>query len=410
MPALVVLSHLRWKAAQGRMQPLLTRLARHHRVLFIEEPLRCEAGAWLACSDAAPGVTLLQPHTPLDARGFHGDQMPMLRPLIADALEAHGLGDWVAWLCTPMALPVLSGLAPRAVVYDCADDLSVLADTPREWRRHETILMESADLVFAGGASLFEDRQRLNACVRCLPSGVEARHFSPQAAAARLDAMLQAERVQGRIAGPRLGFCGAIDERVDIQLLAGVADARPDWQLLMAGPVAPSVAAQLPQRENIHWLGAQPPGLLPQLVGDWDLCLLPFVLDDTTRLLSPEQTLGYMAAEKPVVASAVPDVVTMYGDVVRVAHDLPGFLEACEWALSETPQKRSERVGEMLATVARHSWDDAVHKVNEALACLPAAPQRDMAVPASSDGMAEASLPPVVMRRDRRPAAQAGAG
>jgi glycosyltransferase involved in cell wall biosynthesis len=352
---------------------------------------------------------VLQPHTPLDARGFHDDQLPVLRPLIADALEAHGLGDWIAWLCTPMALPLLSGLAPQAVVYDCADDLSLLADTPGEWHRLETALMENADLVFAGGPSLYKARQALNDRVHCLPSGVEARRFSPQAAAARIDAMLQAERVQGRIAGPRLGFCGVMDERVDMQLLAGVADARPDWQLLMAGPVAPSLAARLPRRENIHWLGAQPPGLLPQLVGDWDLCLLPFVLDETTRLLSPEQTLGYMAAEKPVVASAVPDVVTMYGDVVRIAHDLPGFLEACDWALSETPQKRAERVGEMLATVARHSWDDAAHKVNDALARLPAARQREAALPAPWDAMMEKTRPPVGARRDWRSAARADA-
>jgi glycosyltransferase involved in cell wall biosynthesis len=135
----------------------------------------------------------------------------------------------------------------------------------------------------------------------------------------------------------------------------------------MVGPVANIDAAQRPQRPNIHWLGAQPHALLPQLVADWDVCLLPFAINESTRCISPTQTLEYMAAEKPIVSTALRDVVAMYGDVVRIGHDVGGFIEGCRWALSETGFKRAERINDMLATVSRYSWDNAARCVHEAI-------------------------------------------
>jgi hypothetical protein len=125
--------------------------------------------------------------------------------------------------------------------------------------------------------------------------------------------------------------------------------------------------ARLPQRPNIHWLGQQPYHLLPQLVADWDVCLLPFALNESTRFISPTKTLEYMAAEKPVVSTPVHDVVAMYGDVVRIGADPGSFVDACRWALSETPYKRAERIAEMLATVSRFSWDNTASRVHEAI-------------------------------------------
>lgn len=367
MPHLIVFSHLRWNFVYQRPQHLLSRLAKHYQVLFVEEPLHAAGEARMEAAECAPGVTVLKPHTPVEACGFHDDQLSVLRPLVADYLQEQGIDDYVVWFYTPMALPLLAELEPRAVVFDCMDELSAFKDAPKQLRQREAALMKAADLVLTGGPSLYEAKRHLHHNVMCLPSAVDAQHYSPQFASTRIDAILQAEQVQGRIPGPRLGFFGVIDERLDTELVAAVADADPDWQVVMVGPVVKIDPARLPQRPNVHWLGQQPYNLLPQLVADWDVCLLPFALNESTRFISPTKTLEYMAAEKPVVSTAVRDVVSLYGDVVRIGHDHASFVEGCRWALSESAAKRGERVTEMLATVARYSWDNTATSIHEAI-------------------------------------------
>ncbi|WP_280156218.1 glycosyltransferase [Piscinibacter sp. XHJ-5] len=366
MPHLVVFSHLRWNFVYQRPQHLLSRLARHYPVLYIEEPLHDLGPPRLEGASLAPGVEVIKPRlTMAGPGGFRDDQMATLQPMIAEALRARGIDDCIAWFYTPAALPLLAGLRPRAVVYDCIDEPHDAAG-PRVHQLEQELLAGS-QLVLAAGPSLFEARRALHPNVVCVPSAVDAQHYSPQIATSKIDLMLKAEQVQGRIPGPRLGFFGVIDERVDMQLLERIADAQPDWQLVMVGPVARLDPAALPQRRNIHWLGPQPYQLLPQLVADWDVCLLPYALNDATRFISPTKTLEYMAAEKPIVSTPLHDVVAMYGDVVRIGRDAISFIEACHWALSETAYKRAERVGEMLSTVSRFSWDNTAEVVHEAV-------------------------------------------
>jgi glycosyltransferase involved in cell wall biosynthesis len=368
MPHLIVFSHLRWDFVYQRPQHLLSRLAKHYPVIYIEEPLHDLGPARIETLSPAHGVEVLRPRLPMITAGggFDGAQTAVLQPLIAEALKARGIEDCIAWFYTPAALPLLAGLRPRAVVYDCIDEPYDANHAPR-LHQLEQELLGGAQLVLAAGPSLFEARRAVHPNVICVPSAVDAQHYSPQVATSKIELMLKAEQVQGRIPGPRLGFFGAIDGRLDTALLERLADAEPDWQLVMVGPVERIDPATLPQRRNIHWLGPQPYQLLPQLVADWDVCLLPFALNEVTRFISPTKTLEYMAAEKPVVSTAVHDVVAMYGDVVRIGRDALEFIEACRWALSETAYKRAERVGEMLATVSRFSWDHTAQVVHEAI-------------------------------------------
>ncbi len=415
-PHLVVFSHLRWNFVYQRPQHLLSRLARHYPVLFVEEPVHDAGPPRIDRAEVGENVEVLTPRTPVDAAGFHDDQLPLLQPLIANHLRERGIDDYLAWFYTPMALPLLAELRPRAVVYDCMDELAAFKDAPRQLRQREQALMRTARLVLTGGPSLYEAKKTMHPNVLCLPSAVDATHYSPRNAASRIDLMLRAEQIQGRIPGPRLGFFGVIDERLDIGLLEAVARAEPDWQLVMVGPVAKIDAARLPRLPNIHWLGAQPYQLLPQLVADWDVCLLPFALNESTRFISPTKTLEYMAAEKPVVSTAVHDVVAMYGDVVRIGRDAETFVDACRWALSETAYKRAERITEMLSTVSRHSWDNAAHRVQEAIAevleqTLRPAARAAVLQPHEEDTLGEVPEPAVVagkvaIARPRLPAAR----
>ena len=368
MPTLLVFSHLRWGFVFQRPQQLLSRLARDHRVVFVEEPVAGEGPPRLEARQAMPGVEVLVPTTPVQAPGFADEQLAVLGPLVQQWLAAEGIAQPIVWFYTPMALPLLAQLSPAAVVYDCMDELSAFRGAPPALRQREAALIQRADLVLTGGPSLYEARRDQHPSVHCLPSAVDPAHFSP---ARLLPNSAEAEvtrQLHTGIATPRLGFYGVIDERLDIDLVQAVAQARPDWQLVMVGPVVKIDPASLPRLPNIHWLGMQPYAVLPYLVAAWDVCLLPFALNESTRFISPTKTLEYMAGEKPVVSTAVHDVQVLYGDVVRVAHSTPQFIAACEAALNETDEARERRVSEMLTTVWRMSWDDTVQTIRELLA------------------------------------------
>lgn len=368
MPHLIVFSHLRWNFVHQRPQHLMSRLARNYRVLFVEEPVhRTDAAPRIDAFSGAPGVQVLRPCTPVRAAGFHDDQLPVLKSLLAGYLSEHGIDDYLVWCYTPMALPLLGQMRPRALVYDCMDELAAFADAPRQLGQREAALLKAADLVFTGGPSLYEAKRPLARNVQCLPSAVEALHFAPPPEAFDSEEARDADELQRDIPRPRLGFFGVIDERLDRDLVAHLADSRSDWQIVMVGPVVKIDPVSLPQRANLHWLGMQSYARLPFLLAEWDVCLLPFALNEATRFISPTKTLEYMAAGKPVVSTAVHDVATLYGDVVAVASDAPAFLHACEQALDEAPAARAARRARMAQRVAEYSWDRSVEHIDALL-------------------------------------------
>jgi UDP-galactopyranose mutase len=367
MPDLIVFSHLRWNFVYQRPQHLLSRLARQFRILFVEEPVLDAGPARFEHNQVLPNLSVLRPLTPVEAPGFHDDQLSVLKPMLRDHFRAHPVDEPLVWFYTPMALPLLTQLRPRGVIFDCMDELSAFKDAPRQLRQREAALLKSAHLVLTGGPSLYEAKRHANPRVVCLPSAVDAAHFSRQRALADEAAVEAAEKLQGGIAKPRLGFAGVIDERIDLGLIDKIAAANASWQIIMVGPVAKIDPASLPQRANIHWLGQQPYMLLPQLIAGWDACLLPFALNESTRFISPTKTLEYMAAEKSAVSTQIHDVRTLYGEVVRIAEDHDEFIAQCQLTLDESGAAREERQRRMAATVERYSWDNAAAQVCEAI-------------------------------------------
>jgi len=363
---LVVFSHLRWNFVFERPQQLLSRLAGRWRVVFVEEPVHGVTPR-LEVTARGPDLTVVVPHTPVAASGFHDDQLAVLEPLLAEYAARHKLGGAVAWLCTPMALPLLKVLQPRCVVYDCMDELSALKDAPRQLRQRESALLKTAGLVLAGGPSLYAARRALHPNVHCLPSAVDAAHFAPTKLRHDSVPAIEALALQSDLDGPRLGYCGIIDERLDLPLIGHLADAHPRWHIIMAGPVAGIDPATLPRRRNIHWFGMQPYARLPYLLNGWDVALMPFALDESTRFFSPTTTLEYMASETPVVSTAVRDVIALYGDAVEVAHGRRDFIEACERVLQEPIARRAERELQMMSAVWTSSWQRSADCVHELL-------------------------------------------
>jgi UDP-galactopyranose mutase len=351
----VCLSHLRWDWVWQRPQHLLSRCARSHRVFYVEEPTEA-AETRIEVTKVEAGVYVVKPHVPpaLTRQELDAVQQTLLDELFVE----YEVDDYLLWVYSPMAATFAEHLEPVATVYDCMDELSLFAGAPPELAERERALLEAADLVFTGGASLFEAKRSGSRNVHCFPSSVETEHF------ARARETASDTEDQAAIPHPRIGYVGVIDERLDLELIGALARARSDWSFVFVGPVTKIDAASLPQHPNIYYLGPKEYGELPQQIAGWDVAWMPFALNDATRFISPTKTLEYLAAGKPVVSTPIADVVRPYGEagIVMIARSVAESIAAMEQALGGRDSQWLEQVD---ATLARTSWDATWSAMNE---------------------------------------------
>jgi len=357
MPTLIVFCHLRWDFVFQRPQHLMTRLAEHYNILFVEEPVHHEGQAFLQKTEVHKNITVCRPHTPIHQWGFHDDQLPTLQNLLAD-LVPQGERP-VVWFYTPMALPLLQSFDPALVIYDCMDELAAFKNPPKQLLQRESALLNIADICFTGGPSLYESKRTRHANAYCFSSSVDAKHFRQA-----LD-KANSHPAQADVAHPRLGFYGVIDERFDTDLIKEVAAARPDWQIVLVGPVVKIDPANLPQGANIHYMGQRTYDELPKFLAGWDVCLLPFALNESTKFISPTKVLEYMAAELPSVSTPITDVKVPYSHVVEIANDAQEFIAACDRMLALNDAQKADLAERMRKVVANTSWDKTANAMHE---------------------------------------------
>ena len=364
---LLCLSHLRWDFVFQRPQHLLIRAAQRHRVFFLEEPVAADGAAHMVVRAVRPNIRVAVPHLPHDTPPEARE--PLLRRLLDGLLAEHAVHRYIRWYYTPMALGFTRHLAPLLTVYDCMDELAAFAGAPSALREREAELFAAADLVFTGGQSLYAAKRRQHPRVYAFPSSVDRAHF----ARARANAADPAD--QAGIPRPRLGYFGVIDERMDLPLLAALAAARPDWHLVMVGPTAKIAPENLPRRANIHYLGMKGYEDLPAYLAGWDVALLPFARNDSTRFISPTKTPEYLAAGKPVVSTPITDVVRPYGErgLVRIAATPEAFVAAVAAAIAEDPADAAARVRRADAYLAGLSWDRTWQEMERLIAVTVAA-------------------------------------
>ncbi|MEJ7934842.1 UDP-galactopyranose mutase [Sphingobium sp. AN558] len=337
----------------------MSRFGRDWRILFWEEPNYGSAEPHLAIDLCAKtGVTIVTPHLPagLDTITECGMLKAMLDEVVAQAPEEKLL----RWYYTPMMLPFSEHIAADCVVYDCMDELANFHGAPPELLPLEERLFHQADLVFTGGYSLYEVKRNRHGSVHAFPSSVDVKHFG-KARDAGADPADQPHAI-----GPRLGFCGVVDERMDLDLLAHLADARPDWQIVVVGPVVKISEGDLPRRSNLHYLGGRSYDQLPDYMRGWDVALMPFAINDATRFISPTKTPEYLAAGCPVVSTPIADVVRHYGEMeaVGIAGTPDGFVEACDAALALSRQRGW--LAPVDDALGSNSWD----RVQDSMATL----------------------------------------
>ena len=347
--------HLRWKFVYQRPQHLLTRAAKHGFVHFWEEPV-FEPGVSpsVRISEEQPGVRVL---TPLLPHGLTSIEIAHAqRELLDNYIATRPPQTLVAWYYTPMALPFTEHLEAACVVYDCMDELSGFQGAPPELAELERQMFVRADVVFAGGASLYASKRLWHDNIHLFPSSIDYAHF----AAARLPQSDPAD--QAGIPHPRIGFYGVLDERLDRDLLRQLAESNPDLHFILIGPVVKISEDMLPRGGNLHYLGKKEYEDLPAYIAHWDVAMLPFAQNASTRFISPTKTPEYLAAGKPVVSTPIRDVVTPYADkgLVHIGADAIGFGNAIRAALGQAGPSWLADVDRFLKG---NSWDKTFHRM-----------------------------------------------
>jgi UDP-galactopyranose mutase len=347
------MSHLRWDFVYQRPQHLLSRCAKQHRVWFWEEPKYLnDITPRLHISRQSDLLEVVVPELPAgmdEATSFQA-QKQLLSKLLAD----EKIREYVLWYYTPMARNFTRDLNAAAVVYDCMDELSGFRGAPPGLRAAEAELFSAADLVFTGGRSLYESKRNRHPSVYCFPSSIDSKHFK----SARKITAEPAD--QASIPQPRIGFCGVIDERMDLDLLAGISQKRPDWQFVMIGPVVKISESDLPRAANIHYLGPKSYDELPTYMAGWRAAMLPFAKNESTRFISPTKTPEYLAAGLPAVSTSITDVVRPYGEqkLVEIADNPEDFIVALERCLApRTEDEERQRLQTVDKFLSLSSWD-----------------------------------------------------
>ena len=335
LPILLCLSHLRWDFVFQRPQHLMSRACAQYRVVLVEEPVR--RGARPPCMEVRPvpqGVGVATPVLP-EGLGARAEEVAQ-RALLDALLDGMGGQPEVIWYYSPMFLGVAGHLDAPVVVYDCMDELSLFRGASSLLQQREAMLFSRADMVFCGGRSLYEAKRGCHPSVHLFPSSIDVAHFRPARAPAPAsdaralpgpalpsapmlrsasvpadpvpaDLMLVDPADQAMLRRPRIGYFGVIDERIDLALVEAVAALRPDWEIVMLGPLAKLEPSALPRRPNLHWLGGRRYAELPSYLAHWDAGLMPFALNEATRFISPTKTPEFLAAGVPVVADVVRD-------------------------------------------------------------------------------------------------------
>ncbi len=260
------------------------------------------------------------------------------------------------WYYSPMEAGwSLGHFEARGVVYDCMDELSQFKGAPKELVDNEARLIEQSDIVFTGGYELWLKKSKQHHNVHFFGCGVEYDHF-----AKAQDEATAVPRDVADLQGPIVGWFGVVDERVDYDLLGKAAAMRPDWNFVVVGPVVKVDPNDLPKAENIHWLGGRDYQELPNYCRAYDVCMMPFALNEATEYINPTKALEYLATGKPVVSTPVRDVVRQYADTVLIAKSVEDFVACVERALNN-PDEDMIRRG--IARAQEAGWERTVEKM-----------------------------------------------
>jgi glycosyltransferase involved in cell wall biosynthesis len=317
---------------------------------FLRGPLQVEPNLWVYTP-----LVLPFPYTPaalLVNRLILRATLRLLRWRLA-------MPEFQLWTFLPTTAEYVGGLGESLAVYYCTDEWSGFKHLGGEpVAAMEQALLRKADVVFATSSPLVESKARHNKQTHLASHGVDHTHF----AAALDEGTPVPEELRG-LPRPIVGFFGLLESWIDLELLAFVAERRPDWSIVLVGKAAVDVTS-LRRHPNLHLLGRRAYEELPRFAKAFDVAVCPFVPGELSRNVNPIKLREYLSAGVPVVATGIPEAAA-YGDSCRLARTPEEFLAACDDAIrgdsAEARRKRSDAMrGETWASKAQHSLSIAL--------------------------------------------------
>jgi glycosyltransferase involved in cell wall biosynthesis len=360
---IIVHSHLGWDWVWQRPQQFHSRLSQRHKILFVEGPVARAGltGAQVSLREVAdyPNIVVLQAEMPAE-RWNDGAWVDKERRRLVESVLSGPLGadfkNPVQWFYDPMAVTAFAGhLNESAIVYDCMDQLTQFRGAPAELARRERELLAIANVVFAGGPKICKDKLNHNANCYSFGCGVDVEHFGK---AAHPSTIVPADIAH--LPRPIYGYIGVVDERIDYDLVATLAEKNDRGSVVMIGPWTKVDPSTFPRPDNLHWLGQREYGQLPAYAKGFDVCLMPFALNEATEFINPTKALEYMATGRPIVSTAIEDVILQFEDVVKIARTHEDFVFRCERAAAG-PNPLAIRRG--LKRAKANSWESIVSQL-----------------------------------------------
>jgi len=347
---MIVFCHLRWDFVYQRPQQIMHRMSDKYKILFVEEPIAFEEGdeRTAVITEINPNLFILKPKVSSIA-----DLKYVLPIYVANTSVKCG------WFYSSAFVSVLKDIDFETVIYDCMDELTMFKGASELLKSQETYLLSEADIVFTGGKSLYEAKKQTHDNVYCFPSSVDRNHFASALNGIALPHDLPTS------GNPMVGYYGVIDERIDLDLLKEAAEKMPQVEFIMVGPLAKIDESNLPRAANIHYPGMKSYMELPRYLKGFDIAIMPFALNDATKFISPTKTLEYIAANKPIVSTAVYDVVRDYKDAVWVITNADECCEAIQNILHQSELAKEKRRQQYEVILNNTSWEKTVNSMQE---------------------------------------------
>lgn len=373
--AVVCLSSIDWDPIWTRKQQVMSRLPGEYRVLYVEPPITLLSAFkdsslwfkwtlwWQGSRSWRDNIWLYSPPPVLP----FGNKYRLINKInqwwqslfIKRQIKKLGLENPWLWAYLPGSVDIVDRLGHSQLIYDCVDEHSEytgLIDKEMV-RTMEAELCRRCDVVFVTALGLYEDKKKWNSRTYFIPNAANLELFGQA-----LNPETRVPEDLERIPSPRLGFIGVIQDWVDLELLAEVARLRPNWSIVLVGPVGAGIdVSSLKSLPNLYLLGRREQQELPAYLKGFDVCLNTFKINELTRNVSPLKFYEYLASGKPIVSVDMLQVRN-FADVVKIASTPAETVAAVEEILN-TDSKAEQ--AKRLARARENSWESRVEQMLE---------------------------------------------
>jgi len=242
------------------------------------------------------------------------------------------------------------------LLYDCMDDWETFENIGSFNRAEEAELVRQCDLLVVTGQELvrkFKQRQLNPLLVR---NGADFEFFRA----------VTPNNLLADIRGPIVGYFGAIADWIDLDLIEEVARLRPNYSFVLIGQIFGRDVSKLKALPNVFLLGNKSYADIPAYLLHFDVCIIPFLLNQVTKATDPVKLYEYFSLGKPVVATDMQEL-SQCSELLYIGKGPLDFAAKLDLALDETDDGLKSR---RIAFASENTWASRVATMDNAISSL----------------------------------------